>query len=477
MTAPPATSATTATTTATPGTLVRNLTLIPAAAVVLAYVIGTGVFLKARVMTANVETPGMVLTVWFIAGLLSLAGALVYAELSAMMPRAGGEYNYLGAAYGRPTAFMFGWTRTLALGASNAAISIALVIFLNDALGPDRALHPTVARLLPVAVILTAAGLNLASVKSTASIAVALTVVKVALVVGVAAGAFWLSDGSWGHFLLSGADGRGEGVAASARGGIGGFSAAMLGALWGYSGWSMVASIAGEVKDPARTLPRALIGGVCAIILLYLFINAAYFYALTPRQVADVPASSSVAREVAGRFFGKGAAGLIACGLMVSAFGTLHTGLLTGARIPYALARDGLLPAALARTTRAGTPAVAVTAVAAWSILLTLTGTFDTLTDIYIFTLWIFYGLTTAAVFILRRTRPDAVRPYRAWGYPVVPALFLLASGFLLVSTLFASPLKALAGLGLIAAGLPVYLIYARRLGPAKPRSEQPPER
>lgn len=449
------------------GRLVRNLTLIPATAVVLAYIIGTGVFIKARVMTCNVGTPGMVLTVWFVAGLLSLAGALVYAELSAMMPRAGGEYNFLGAAYGRPFAFMFGWSKTLALGASNAAVAIAFTIFLNDMLGGT--LSPTMVRVLPVAVILTATGLNLASVRSSASIAVGLTVVKVALVVGIAAGAFFFTDGSWDHFSQSGAAALGEGVPANARGGVGGFGAAMLGALWGYNGWAMVASVGGEVRDPSRTLPRALIGGTSIVILLYMLVNTAYFYALSPEEVAGVPATSSVAKEVASRFLGKGAAAIMAGGLMLSAFGTLHTGLLTGPRIPYALARDGLLHRRLAHINPQGTPAASVVAIGLWSIVLTLTGTFDTLTDIYVFILWIFYGLTAAAVFVLRRKHPHAARPYRVWGYPVVPALFLLATAFLLVNTLVATPQKALAGLGLIAIGLPVYAYYARRLGASKP--------
>ena len=452
--------------TASPGgrrQLVRGLALIPAASVILANVIGTGVFLKARVMTCNVGTPGMVLTVWLVAGLLSLTGALVYAELSTMMPRSGGEFHFIGAAYGRRWAFLYGWARTVATGASGAALAIVFVIFLNDLVG--GALPPPVVQLLPIVVIVVATGLNLASVRSSGRVATALTAVKVSLVVGVGLGAFLLADGSWVHFAQSGAAGACEGVPESAKLGVGGFGAAMLGALWGYSGWNLIVLVGGEVKDPARTLPRALVGGTLLVIVLYLLINAAYFYVLSPVEVASVSESSSVAREAASRFLGGVAAAVMSAGLMVSAYGTLYTGLLAGPRVPFALARSGLLPSGLARVSARGVPAVAVLTIGAWILVMTLSGTFDILTDIYVFVNWIFYGMTGAAVFVLRRKRPDAERPYRVWGHPVVPALFLLVTAYLLINTLIATPGRALAGLGLVAAGLPVYAYFARRLG------------
>jgi len=446
--------------------LVRGLTLIPAASVILANIIGTGVFVKARVMTCNVGSAGMVLTVWFVAGLLSLAGALVYAELSTMMPRSGGEFHFVGAAYGRRWAFLYGWTKMVAMGASTAAVAIIFVVFLNDLVG--GALPTPLSRLLPVVVIAVATGLNLATVRSTGRVATALTAVKVALVLGVGLGAFLLADGSWGNFAESGAAGACEGVPDGAKLGVGGFGAAMLGALWGYNGWNVITGIGGEVKDPARTLPRALIGGTLLVIVLYMLVNAAYFYVLSPLEVASVPESSSVAREAASRFLGGGAAAVMSAGLMVSAYGTLHIGMLTGPRLPFALGRVGLMPAGLSRISARGVPAVAVLTIGAWSIVMTLSGTFDILTDIYIFILWIFYGMTGAAVFILRRRWPDVERPYRVWGYPVVPALFLLVTAYLLVNTLVATPGRALAGLGLIVAGLPVYAYFSRRPEAAK---------
>ncbi len=447
--------------------LVRSLTLIPAAAVILANIIGTGVFVKARVMICNVGSPDMVLTVWLLAGLLTLTGALVYAELGAMMPRSGGEFHFIGAAFGRRLAFLYGWTKTVALGASAAAVAIIFVVFFNDLTG--GALPPLAVQLLPLLVIAVATALNLGSVRSSGRTATLLTIVKILLVLFVALGAFLLADGSWGHFSLSGETGSCDGVPESARLGVSGFGAAMLGALWGYNGWAVIAALGGEIKDPGRTIPRALIGGTLTVIVLYLLINAAYFYVLSPVEVASVAESSSVASEAASRFFGPGAAAVISAGLMISAYGTLHTTMLTGPRIPFALSRAGLLPPGLARISASGVPAVAILTVGAWSIVLAASGTFDILTDMYIFILWVFFGMSGAAVFILRRRLPDARRPYRVWGYPFVPALFLLVTAYLLINTLLATPSRALAGIGLIIAGLPVYEYFLRRAGDVVP--------
>jgi len=441
--------------------LVRALTVIPAAAVILANIIGTGVFVKARVMTCNVGTPGMVLTVWFAAGVLTLTGALIYAELGAMMPRSGGEFHFLNAAFGRRWAFLYGWTKSVALGASVAAAAIIFVVFFNDLTGGT--LPPLAVRALPVIVVAVAAGLNLATVRSCGRLATVLTVVKISLVLLVGVGAFILADGSTQHYMLSGAAGACEGVPESAKLGLRGFGAAMLGALWGYNGWAVIAALGGEVKDPGHTMPRALIGGTLVVIALYLLINAAYFYVMTPLEVAGIAESSSVAGEAAARFFGPGISGVMSAGLMLSAYGTLHTTILSGPRVPFALARDGLLPAKLAYVSGNRVPAIAVLTIGIWSVVLAVSGTFDVLTDIYIFVLWVFFCANGAALFVLRHRMPDAPRPYRAWGYPVVPALFLIVCGFLIVNTLVATPARALAGVGLVVLGLPVFGYFSRR--------------
>ena len=457
--------------------LVRGLSLIAAISIVVGNVIGTGVFLKARVMTCNVGTPKMVLLVYFIAGLLSLAGALTYAELAAMMPRAGGEYVFLREAYGPRWAFLYGWMSFfIGKAGSQAALGVGFAIFLNVLLGGALSGQYFTANLLgyqvpfghlqvvALAAIVIVTLINCAAVKVSGGVAALLTGIKIALVLLVGVGAFLLAHGAdWSHFSMSNACWACEGVAASARAGFAGFGAAMLGALWAYDGWNNVTLVAGEVKDPHRNLPRALIGGMLLVSGLYIFVNFAYFYVLTPTEVANVSAASSVATEVAQRFLGPLAISLIAAALLSSTFGTLHTSILTGARVPYAMAQDRLFFKSLSKVSpRTHVPIGALIAQAIWACILTLSGSFDALTDYAIFGLWIFYALVTASVFVFRKRMPDAERPYRTWGYPVVPILFLIVAGMLLVNTVLTTPRQALTGVGLIALGLPVYWYWAR---------------
>ena len=238
----------------------------------------------------------------------------------------------------------------------------------------------------------------------------------------------------------------------------------MLGALWAYDGWQNVAPLAGEVRDPQRNLPRAFVGGMLVVAALYLLVNVAYFYALTPLQIASVSVSSSVATEVLKRFLGPMAVSMTAVALMVSSFGSLHASALANSRIPFAMARDGLFFRALVRLSpRSNVPVRAILAQAAWASVLALSGSYDTLTDSVIFASWLFYGLTTASLFIFRKKMPDAARPYRALGYPMVPMIFLLVTAALLVNTFVAAPRLALLGVAVLAAGLPFYWYWSRR--------------
>jgi APA family basic amino acid/polyamine antiporter len=448
--------------------LARGLTLIPATALVVTQVIGTGVFLKARVMTCNVGTPWLVLLAYLVAGILSLAGSLTFAELGAMMPRSGGQYNFIGAAFGRMWAFLYGWMETLLDGAASvAAIAIAFTIFMNDLLG--GALSATQVVLMTVATILSVTVLTLASVHANGIVASVITALKVLLVAGIGIAAFVFGDGSWAHFAASGADGACEGVAASARLGATGFGAAVIGALWSYNGWATGCFVAEEIRDPERTLPRALVGGSLLIFGLFLLVNAGYFYVLSPSTVADLPEASSVAKPVMMRLLGAGGASLLTLGMMFATFGSLHSLCVTVARIPFAMARDGLLPAAFARiSARTRVPTNAVWLLGGCAIGFAFSGKFDVLTDLIEFMLLLFNALAVAAVFVLRRKLPDVVRPFRVWGYPVVPGLFLLATAYLMINTLLATPGRALAGLGIVALGLPLYAWYARRLPPSR---------
>jgi basic amino acid/polyamine antiporter, APA family len=451
-------------------TLNRRLSLVTATAIVVGNVIGTGVFLKARVMTCNVGSPGLVLLAYALGGVFTIAGALSLAELSAMLPHSGGPYNFIGAAFGRVWAFLYGWMETLIDGAASIAVlAIAVVVFLQGLTGTTTT---GMVRLEAIGVIAIIVAICLLSVGANGAFAAVVTGLKVLLVLGIGIGAFLLGDGSWGHFAASGAAGTCEGVADSARLGITGFGAAVVGALWSYNGWTALTFMAGEVRAPGRTLPRALIVGTVILGTLYLMVNAGYFFQLPPEAVASVPESGSVAQEVLVRLVGRLGAAVMAVGLALSSFGALHSVTLSVSRVAYAMARDGLLPARLATISRrTRVPSTAVLVIGMFAVAFTLTGTFDLLTDLIIFVLLIFTGLAVAAVYALRRKLPDQPRPYRVLGYPVVPAVFLLATAFLMVNTLVATPGRAIAGIGIVLLGLPVYWWHARQLPADRPEA------
>src|SRR6185503_18584982 len=457
--------------------LIRGLGLIAAISVNVANIIGTGVFLKARVMTCNVGTPGKALMVWVIAGILSLAGALTYAELLAMMPRAAGEYGILRDADGRPLGFVYGWSQFLiARTASAAALASGFAIFLNDLL--HGALDPIYfqytlpgghvlsfgrLQLVALAAIVITTLINCAAVRVSGGVASVLTGMKLVLLLGIGLGAFFYSDGNWAHLAMANTGGTCEGVAIT-TGGMAGFAAAMLGALWAYDGWNNITFLAGEVKNPGRNLPLALIGGGLVVMALYLFVNVSYFHVLTPTEIASVPASSSVAAEVVRRLLGALAVTLMAGAMMTSSFGALHASILATARIPYALAKDGLIVKSLAHVSRrTHVPIRALVVQCFWACVVALSGEYDTLTDYAIFALTLFYALVAASVFIFRRRLPEAERTYRVWGYPVVPILFVIVCVWLIIPTISNTPRQTGIGLFLILLGLPVYYLLDRR--------------
>ena len=457
--------------------LTRGVGAWGAIAVNVANMIGTGVFLKTRVMTCNVGSAKLVLLVWLAAGLLSLAGSFSYSEIAAMMPEAGGDYVYLRRAYGRVVGFLYGWmTFAVAKAGSQAALAVGLAIFMNVTLDGKLEHWQYSADLFgrhwsfggltlaALATIWTVALINCASVKSGGLTALSLTIAKVGLIVGVAVGAFIFAPGDWSHLAGNGFAGTCEGVAASARGGYAGFGAAMLGALWAYDGWNNVAPLSGEIRNPQRNLPRAFVGGMLVVASLYLFVNLGYFYAMSPLEIASVPTSSSVATEVLKRFLGPMAVSMTAVALMVSSFGSLHSSVLANSRVPYAMARDGLFFRALGHLSpRSNVPVRAILAQAAWGSVLALSGSYDSLTDSVVFASWLFYGLSTGSLFIFRRTMPAAERPYRALGYPVVPVIFLLVTGALLINTFIAAPNEAVKGVAVLVAGLPLYWYWSRK--------------
>ncbi len=465
--------------------LVRGLGLVAAISVIIGNVIGTGVFLKARVMTCNVGEPFWVIMAWVAAGILSLAGALTYAELTAMKPEAGGPYVFLRDSFGKVSGFLFGWMQIfIAKTGAQASVAVVFAIAVNDYLGGalkttlfstsifGSPFEITTLQIIAVMVIIIFTTLNCLSVTLSGQIATFLTFIKIALVLFVGLGAFlFVTGGGLANFSLAATGGTCEGVPSSVTFGavdysfFAGFAAAMLGALWGYDGWDNLTYVAGEVKDPNRNIPLAIIGSVLLIIVLYVGASVAYFWVLDPTSIASVSKDSSVAATVVAKFFAAdiasvatgAAVAIFTIGLMLSSLGTLHTSILSGSRIPYAMAKDRQMFPFFAKLSVNSVPVNSVLFQGLWASILALSGSFDTLTDYVIFGSWIFYGLVTASIFVFRRKYPNAERPYRAWGYPVVPVVFLLVTGWLLVNTMITSPESSFIGIGLIILGLPVY--------------------
>ena len=457
--------------------LVRGLGPIAAISINVGNIIGTGIFLKARVMTCNVGTPWRVILAWIAAGLLALAGALTYAELTTMRPHAGAEFVITKDAYGRVWGFLNGWSQFLiSRTASAAALAVGFAIFMNDLMGGNLKVvyytftmplfgHKVELGTLTMIALITIAVttlINCAAVNVSGHVASFITILKVLIVLGVGIAAFFYQGGNWGNFwMASTASCEGEVTGA----GLFGFGAAMVGALWAYDGWNNISYMAGEVKHPDRNLPLALIASMLIIIVLYVLVNVSYYYVMTATEVASVDANaSSVAAESIRRVLGPLAVTLMAAVMMLSSWGSLQSSILGTARIPYAMARDGVFFQSLARVSKnTKVPVISLIVQAVWASVLTLSGSFDQLTDMAIFAFWLFYGLVAGAVFVFRWREPDAARPYKTWGYPVVPALFLLTTVYLIAVTIYNYPVRSVIGLATIAAGLPVYFYFSRK--------------
>lgn len=403
-------------------------------------------------------------------------------------------------AYGRLSGFIYGWVQfAIARSASAAALAVGFAIFLNTLL--KGALNQTFftipyinvpfGRLQLVALVAITATvlINCGAITFSGGVATFLTSIKVLLLIAVGVGAFVYSGGDWSHLSQANIGGACEGVAIT-TGGFAGFAAAMLGALWAYDGWNNISFLAGEVKNPERNLPLGLIISMFIVMGLYLLVNIGYYHVLTPTEIAGVSAKLSVAAEVVRRLLGSIALTLMAAAMMTSSFGALHASILATSRVPYAMARDGLFFKGLSKVSpRTRVPIRSLIVLGIWSSVLALSGSYDQLTDAAIFALTLFYAFVAAAVFVFRRRLPDARRPYRTWGYPVVPIVYLVVTAWLLLrivwdarpamsatiqSFLAGHPLAALkesigapplASLLFLIIGLPVYFILSRQSG------------
>ena len=449
--------------------LVRSLNLTDATSLVIGTIIGTGIFLKTTVMTQQVGSPGKVLLVWVAAGLLSLAGALSYAELGAMMPRAGGEYIYLREAYGDAPAFLYGWMRfTVGSTGSIAGLAAGFAIFFTalfgigqpwisysfQIFGHDSSWQFGWPQIVAVSTILVFSLINCAGVILGGRLQTILTFGKVIGIFIIVAGVFAFTKGvSWENLSH---EFRTQGLTAFQA-----FGAAMLAALWAYDGWNNMPMAAGEIKNPTRNVPRALIVGMLVVLAIYLLTNLAYFYALPVQEIATADQTTPVATKAVATFLGGIGSIFVAIAIMLSIIGSLNGSILTGARVPYAMAEDGLFPNSIASLNqKSHVPVRSIALQAIWASALALLGTFDQLTNYAVFAMWIFYILTTSAVFVLRRKMPIVERPYRTLGYPVTPIIFILVGVWLLANTLQTSPVEAGIGLLLIGLGIPVYAYF-----------------
>ncbi len=453
-------------------TLRRALGLWAAIAIVIGTAIGSGIFIVPAKMIRSVGSPSLVFGVWIFGGVLTMFGALTYAELSAALPDAGGEYVYLTAAYGPFWGFIYGWTQTwVAKSASIATLATGFFTFVAFffpklmlafyavplPIGPGgKPLEIQYGQLLGIALILFLAGINYLGVRLGGQVQIAVTAVKIGLIVAVIIAGLTWGQGTFTHFSDS--------IPAN-PGGVSGFFAALVAALWAYDGWNNAGMLGSEIENPQRNLPRALLVGTSLMIAIYLLTNLAYFYVLSGAEVGATP---RVAAEAMQKVLGKSGASMVSIAAMISIFAALNGSILSGSRVPYAMARDGLFFKRMSRINpHFRTPGACIVLLGIVSSIILLSGRYDELATLVIFPSWILYGMTAASVIVLRIKRPEMNRPYRVPGYPLVPLFFVLVAIALLYSTLLNSPRESGIGLVLIIAGLPFYFFWKRRL-PAK---------
>ena len=448
--------------------LARDLGVGAATAIVVGTIIGSGIFLVPAEMTQAVGSAKLVYLAWIVGGLLSFAGALTYAELGAMKPQSGGEYVYVRDAYGPLWGFLYGWTWFLiAKPASIATITTGIVRILGTfptfSFFSTEFLHAPIAlnygQLAAILAAILISVLNYLGVKKAGEFQLIFTILKVAIILGIIAICFSASQGTWHNFA---------GDFVGAKGGIAGFFAALVASLWAYDGWNDLNMVAEEVRQPERNIPIALIAGVAIVGALYILVNAAVQYVLPVDTIAisQRPASDAIAVVL-----GPLGASIVSAGMALSMFVTLNGTIMSGARVPFAVARDGYFFRALADVhPRFHTPSGAIVVQCVLAILLLLGGgNFRQFFSLAIFAEWLFYMISGSTVFVFRKRDPNARRPYHVWGYPVVPALFVAASAVLLYYTFTDNLRNSSLGLLVIAAGIPVFYYFSRKRKDERP--------
>ena len=453
--------------------MIRGLGAWAAAAIVVGTMIGTGIFLKPAEMAREAGSTAVVFAAWIVGGVLSMFGALSFAELGAEIPEAGGEYAYLRRGFGPVWGFLFGWTHSI-VGRPSSTASIAaglmrFVGFLFPAIAaPIYTLHVqlpffsghhsefafTWAQPLAVLALILLTCINYLGVRLGGQVQIGLTIIKITSVVAIIGFGFFLSHGRSSNFQPIWPTSLSWSTTT-------GFLAALAAALWVFDGWEDLNLVGSEIREPGRNIPRALIGGVAFVIVLFSVFSAVCFYAL-PFDV--VAASQHVASDVVESFAGRGAAVWVTLAMVISALGTLNSSVLSGARVDYAMARDGIFfRFAGSIHPKFRTPGNALIFQCCLASVMALTGTFEDLTSLFIFAGWIFYGLAVVALFRLRRSEPNMPRPYKTWGYPIVPLIFVIGAMALTVSIWIQRPVRSSIGLALMCAGLIFYRYWSKR--------------
>jgi len=433
--------------------LPRVLGASHATAIVVGTIIGSGIFLVPSEMMQAVGSSTLVYAAWIVGGLLSLFGAMTYAELGSMMPYAGGEYVYLRGAYGDRTGFLYMWTwfavaKPASIASVTSGLARTLGIFAVFHWLDRSAVGPVLwSQIFAIAMTWLVTWLNYLGIKKAGDFQVVFTVLKGILILVVAGFCFSSSLGHFNNFATS---------IIPHPGGLGGFMIALIATLWAYDGWNDLTMVAGEVKHPERNLPIALIGGLFIVGILFMATNAAIQYILPAAQIAANPRPAVAALSVVA---GPAGASLVAAGMALSIFVTLNGTIMSGARIPFAAARDRLFfPRFASIHPKYQSPSYSLIFQAVLSsILLLALGRFQQLFELAVFSEWLFYMLTATTVFIYRRCQPNAPRPYRVWGYPVLPAIFVLSAAGVLVSSFAGNLQGSLIGSALILLGLPLY--------------------
>jgi len=441
--------------------------------VMVGIVIGSGIFLTTGIMAKSIPSGGLILLAWLVGGLLTLAGALTYAELGAAMPEAGGQYVYLREAYGPMAGFLFGWILFLVyMTGGIAALALAfaeyigyffpylgtnnIIVTLDIPLLKGSLLYSLSAgQMIGVSVIILLSIVNFIGVGLGKSIQNVFTVIKIGTLAAIITLGFAIGKGTPPELAMDPA-----GMSFGSI--IIGFGVALVAVAWAFDGWNNVNFVAGEIKNPRRNLPLALILGTLGITFLYVLVNYIYLYALPLKETIGVV---RIAEKATGALFGSSTGTLISALVIVSVFGSLNGSILVGPRVYFAMAKDGLFFQKVAHVhPRFRTPGFSILIQAVWASLLTLLGTFEQILTFAMFIAIAFWIAATAAVFTLRKKRPDLPRPYKTWGYPVVPAIFIIASTGILLNTLIEKPVEALAGILLTALGIPAYFYWKQHL-------------